>query len=364
MQKEQITDKEAICILAMFITGSSLIIGIGGEAKNDAWISGIVGIIMAVPMLLIYSRILSLFPGKDLFDILNIIFGKILSKIISLIYIWYAFHLGALVLRNFGEFMNIVAMPETPMFMQVLCLGGICIVAVRLGIEIIGRTIVYFIPLIFFIIVVVLLLIIPQMHFQYLKPVLGNGIRTILSGSFSTFSFPFAETVIFICIFNSLKTKKSPYKVYFWGLLISGSIITITTIRNIGVIGNMLDSFYFPSYEVVSMIAIGDFLQRIEVSVSAIFIFGAFIKASICLLAACKGIGKMFNLKDYRTIAIQVGLLMIYFSYTIYDNVMEMRYWAFKIYSYYAFPMEVILPLIIWILAEIKVRNRISNGNG
>lgn len=364
MQKEQITDKEAICILIMFITGSSLIIGIGGEAKNDAWISGIVGIIMAIPMLLIYSRILSLFPGKDLFDILNIIFGKILSKIISLIYIWYAFHLGALVLRNFGEFMNIVAMPETPMLMQILCLGGICIVAVRLGIEIIGRTIVYFIPLLFSIIVVVHLLVIPQLHFQYLKPILGNGIRTILNGSFSTFSLPFAETVIFICIFNSLKTKKSPYKVYFWGLLISGSIIIITTIRNIAVIGNMLDSFYFPSYEAVSMITVGNFLQRIEVSVSAIFIFGAFIKASICLLAACKGIGKMFNLKDYRSIAIQVGLLMIYFSYTIYDNVMEMRYWAFKVYSYYAFPMEVILPLIIWMLAEIKARNIISNGNG
>ena len=49
MQKEQITDKEAIYILIVFIIGSSLIIGIGGDAKNDAWISGIIATIMLFP---------------------------------------------------------------------------------------------------------------------------------------------------------------------------------------------------------------------------------------------------------------------------------------------------------------------------
>jgi spore germination protein KB len=129
-----------------------------------------------------------------------------------------------------------------------------------------------------------------------------------------------------------------------------------TTIRNIAILGNMLGSFYFPSYEAVSMISINNFIQRIEVSVAAVFIFGVFIKTSICLLVACKGIGKMFNLNDYRSVVIQIGLLMIYFSYIVYDNSMDMTYWAFKVYPYYAFPMQVIIPIIIWILGEIKVK--------
>jgi spore germination protein KB len=78
------------------------------------------------------------------------------------------------------------------------------------------------------------------------------------------------------------------------------------------------------------------------------------VKSSICLLVACKGIQKVFNLKDYRSIVIQTGLLMVYFAYTVYDNSMVMKYWAFKVYSYYAFPFQVILPLIIWGVAEIK----------
>ena len=356
MQKEQITDKEAICLLIIFVFGSSLVIGSGGDAKNDGWIAGIVGTIMAIPMLLVYSRLLSLFQGKDLFDILKITLGKVIGKIVAILYIWYAFHLGALVLRNFAEFINTVAMPETPMFVILLSLGAVCIIAVSLGIEVMGRTCTYFLPLLLLIIVAVQLLGISEMHLNYLKPILGNGLTPVLKGGFSTFSFPFAETVLFTGVFSSLKTKKSSLKVYFWGILISGIIMIFVTIRNIAVLGNMLGSFYFPSYEAVSRIRIGNFLQRIEVSVSMVFIFGVFIKSSVCLLVVSKGIGKIFNLKDYRPIVIQTGLLMIYFAYTVYNNIMVMEYWAFKVYSYYAFPFQVILPIIIWILAEIKVR--------
>ena len=92
-----------------------------------------------------------------------------------------------------------------------------------------------------------------------------------------------------------------------------------------------------------------------------VFIFGVFIKGSICLLFVCKGIEKMFKLKDYRTIVIQTGLLMIYFSYIIYDNSMTMKYWAFKVYPIYAFPFQVILPIMIWITAEVKVRKKIMS---
>jgi spore germination protein KB len=157
-------------------------------------------------------------------------------------------------------------------------------------------------------------------------------------------------------LFSALKTKKSPYRVYFWGLLIASVIIIIITVRNIGVLGNMLDSFYYPSYAAVSQINIGEFLQRIEITVSLVFIFGVLMKGSVCLLVATKGISRILHLKDYRSIVIQTGLLMILFAYTVYDTSMEMKYWAFKVYPYYAFPMQVILPIIIWISAEVKAK--------
>jgi spore germination protein KB len=359
MEKEFITDKEAICLFIAFVIGSSLVIGVG-SAKNDSWIAIILGIAMSIPLLVIYARMISLFPGQNLFDISITVFGKIVGSIITTIYSIYAFHLGVLVLNNFGEFLKIVAMPETPLLFSLFCMGMISIVTARLGIEVMARTSTYFLPIVFFVLVIVQLLAIPQFHAEYLKPVLGNGISPVITGGFAAFSFPFCETVLFICLFSSLKSKKSPFRVYKFGILITTFVFIIIALRNIGVLGNILSSYYFPSYEAVRRIKIGDFVQRIEVTVSFVFFIGVLFKSSVCLLAAAKGVSKLFKLNNYRSAVIQIGLMMIYFAYIIYDNSMEMKYWASKIYPYYAFPVQVIIPVIMWIFAEVKIRKSSS----
>jgi spore germination protein KB len=354
MHTERVTDKEAIYIITAFVTGSTLIIGTGGNAKNDAWIAAILGFIMAVPMLLVYARILSLFPNNDLYEILDLLFGKFIGKLISVIYIFYAFHLGALVIRNFGEFINTVAMPETPMYVALISMGLVSIVAARMGIEVMGRTTTYFLPLIFSILTAVLLMGLTGMHFEYLKPVLETGTPVLVQSGFNIFSFPFAETVLFLTLLSSLQSKKSPRKIYLIGAIIPTVMIILTTIRNITTLGSMLDQYYFPSYEAVGRISIGQFVERIEVTVAIVFIFCAFMKTSVCLLAASRGISKLFNLKNYRSITVECGLIMICFSSFLYTDIIQMKYWAFKVYPYYAFPMQVIFPIIIWISAEIK----------
>jgi spore germination protein KB len=356
MRREQISDKEAIFLMIIFIIGSSFILGVGGEAKNDAWISVILGIFMAVPMILIYARLLSLLPDMGLYDILEWAFGKVIGKLFALFYIWYSFHLGALVIRDFGEFTTTIAMPETPMFASMLCLMIVCIVAVRSGVEVMGRISAAVLPLLFVIITAVQLMAIPKMNFHFLKPILGNGLLPVIKAGFSTFSFPFAETVLLMGVFFSLKTKKSPYKVYLLGTAIGGGLIVIVTIRNIVVLGETYTKYYFPAHVAVSMISLGDFLQRIELSVAVIFVFGVFIKSSVCLFVVSKGIAKLFNLTDYRSIVIQSGLLMLYFSVIFADNIMQLTSWAFKIYAFYALPFQVIFPIILLVTVEIKVR--------
>ncbi len=361
MNKEQINDKEAICLLTVFIVGSTLIIGIGGEVNNDKWITGIIGLFLAMPIVLIYARLQSIFQGQDIFDILKVLFGRIGGRIISLIYVWYALHLGSLVTRNFGEFVNVVALPETPMLVPMLAIGMLAVYAVKLGIEVLGRLCSYMLPNLLIILVTVLLLGIPEMKFHHLKPILASGFAPLLKSGFTSFSFPFAETVLFLGVFFTLKTKKSPYKVYFSGLIFAGTIILITTIRNVLLLGELGSSLYFPTHVAVGRITVGVFLQRIEVAVAFVFAVASLIKISISLFVAVKGLSKIFNLNDYRSVVIQTGLLMILFAQILYDDIMSMTDWAMKIYPYYAFPFQVILPIGIWIMAEVK-KNKINVG--
>ena len=68
MRVERITDKQGICLITIFIIGSSILIGTGGEAGNDAWLAGLTGLFMSLPAILVYARISSLFPEKSLRD--------------------------------------------------------------------------------------------------------------------------------------------------------------------------------------------------------------------------------------------------------------------------------------------------------
>jgi spore germination protein KB len=86
-----------------------------------------------------------------------------------------------------------------------------------------------------------------------------------------------------------------------------------------------------------------------------------FVKLCICLIAAGRGIAKALNFSNYRQIIAPVGLLMVILSLIIYSNTREMLDWANKIYPLYAILFQVVLPLIIWIAAEIKVRLVKSN---
>ena len=190
-----------------------------------------------------------------------------------------------------------------------------------------------------------------------------NGVKPVIEGALGSFAFPFCELVVFMLVFDSLGTPSSGYKVYLKALIIGGSFVTFVVMRNIMVLGaGTLEAVYFPSYTAISRVNIGNFLQRLEISVIIEFIVCCYIKISICLLAATKGVSKLFGCKDYRFLVTPIGLLMINLAYLVYDNIMEMVEWAQDIWPYYAFPFQVIFPLLILIAIEIKEWMRNNNN--
>lgn len=356
MNKEIVPTGQSISIAVLFIIGTSLFMGVYGHSGNSSWIALILSMGLAIPLMLIYARLHVLFPGKDLFDMLITVFGGVVGRIISCLFIWYAFHLGSLILRNFGEFTKTVALTSTPMIAPMLCVGLLCIWVVKAGIEVLGRS--AKLLLIFNIVlnVAIFILAIPRFEYHHLLPLFDSGWQTIITDVIGTFAFPFGEIVIFLGAFSSLPKKGSAKKVLISGVLISGMIILLATVRGILVLGpDVLSSLYFPSYVSTGRINIGDFLTRIEASSAVGFVITIFIKASLCLYVVSNGVAKVFNLKSYRSVVLQLGLLMVYFSDFIYKDIMEMQYFTNHINKIYSFPFQIIIPVMLWICAEIVV---------
>ncbi|GAA0182866.1 spore germination protein GerKB [Clostridium sediminicola] len=361
MKNKVISDKQAILLIAVYLIGESSILVMGLEAKKDLWIAIIIGIFIACLLMIVYSRLHYLFPGKNLFDIIEVCCGPFIGKGIILLFTIYMFDLSAIVLRDFGNFISTVSLDETPILIPMIVETLLVVFLVKNGVELAGKWAEFFFPILVFFILIIVLLLIPTMDINNIRPVLYNGIKPSIKGAFAVFSIPLAEIIAFTMVFSNFKTKKSSYKIYFLGLLIGGMLIFIISLTNILVLGVDLTSvLYFPSYNTTTRLNIGGAFQRLEVISAVVFVLGGFIKISILLLSACKGITKIFGYTDYRFIVIPFALLMINLSYFEFDSVTYYREWNMDIYPYYALPFQVILPIIILIIAEIKKKQLLN----
>ncbi|MCY6482901.1 endospore germination permease [Clostridium aestuarii] len=353
--KETLSDKQYISIIILFFTGSNSIFVMGLEAKKDAWLAFILAILITLPMVLIYTRLHTLFPGKDLFDILEICFGKFVGKLMILLYTWFVFYFVSDILVTYSFFINVVNLHYTPTIILNIFLAILCAFGVKKGLTVLGRWSESFVIVPIITLLTIVLLSIPNMKINNILPILQDGIKPILKGTFSTFTFPLIQIVVFTMAFSNFETPKSPYKIYIKGLLISGVYLSILSITNILVLGvNTAGLVYYPAFATISKIVIGDILQRIDILIVITFILGGFVKISILLLCICKGITKLFGYQNYKFIIIPIALLVINLSYFQYDSVMHYFNFNIRIWPYYHFPFQVIFPIITLITAEVK----------
>lgn len=355
---ENISEKQAISIMILFILGSTIVVGSGSLAGRDSWLATTISFLGAVPLYLMYSKILSSFPGLNIYEINEKLLGKYLGKFTSLLYVWFSLHLGALVIRNFGEFILTVSLPETPILVTMLFMGLLCSWMVKEGVEVLGSFSEYFVIIIvFFIVLINTSITLPKMDFDNVRPLLYDGWKPVISASFIALTFPFAETVLLASFISRIKDSKKIKRIYIMGGLCAYLVVFIVTIVNVLVLGPELVSNYnFPSYYVLSKVNIAEFLQRMEILISSVFIITGIVKISSCLFSFCIGIKTVFNLDDYHFLAVPSGILMIGLAYIVYDSIFEMMDFAFKIWPFYATPFEIIIPFFLYLLCLINKR--------
>ncbi|WP_066498509.1 GerAB/ArcD/ProY family transporter [Abyssisolibacter fermentans] len=355
MNKEIITNKQMIILIIMFLAGTTALIIPGMDGKEDFWISIIISILMTIPVVIIISRFNNKLPGKNLFDVIEICFGKYIGKIIMIAYAYYFLEEGTLVLINFGQFVNTAFLNYTPNIVIMISIMLLSVWTVKSGIKVLGKWAEFmFIVFLFFIISSVLFAI-PRMDINNIRPVFYNGINPILKGAFMAFTFPFGEITTFSMVFTKFKEKKSSLKVYLTGLLFGGGIMLIISTTTIFVLGaNRSSMLFHPTFTAISRINVFDTIQRIEVVISTVYALGAFIKISIYFFATSKCFAKIFNIEDYKTLVVPIGLFMIILSNILFIGVLD--YWDYNagIWPYYAIIFEMILPIIIFVILQIR----------
>lgn len=362
-KKSQVTLNQGKFIITLFGFGSSVVMGISTDVKQDTWIAIIVAAIISVPLFVIYARIVRLFPEKNLFEICEILFGKIGGKAITVVIIYYSLHLTSLVTRNFSEFIQISSLSETPQLPIILIILLVSSYLASSNMRAIGK---WSVICVFLVILVVLFTFgasIKQLKVDDLLPFMEYSTSDIAKSAFNIFAFPYAETVMFLCVAEAFRKDFQPYKMFMSALFLITIIFLLVFFRNLTLLGRkMMEVSYYPSYVTARIIEIGDFVARIEGSISSNFMLAGIVKIAVCLTAAANGFKSLFNFTSYRTMVLPAAMVSAAMSITLYANTMDM-FKFINYYAYYAFPFQVIIPIVLWIAGEFYVRKRKTNTN-
>ena len=114
MVKENISLTQLFMLIFNFLLGSAIVIGVGKDAKQDAWIAIILMTLIGIGLMYFYYSINRLLPNKNLFEIMEYCFTRPIAILLSLGYVIYFLYTTTRVIRTFGEMITTAILPNTP----------------------------------------------------------------------------------------------------------------------------------------------------------------------------------------------------------------------------------------------------------
>ncbi len=368
MKSKGIEEKGFMRLIVLAATGISLIVPFGKEAGEDIWLSILIGGAFSLLLYIMYCRIMSLFPGKDLFQILEEVAGKALSNVIILVYLFPALIIGASVLKAYGDFVTTTSIEETPIIIPIIFIAILCIYICKTSFK---STLCRWSYLFFLFNAplpsIVILLLIPQMDLYNVLPVLEQGIKPVLMSALPFYSIGFTEAAFFTLFFFRGKTKKSPFKVYLTALFWIVLLILGVSMATMLVLGpDIYEVTLFPTHNVVTKIRASELLQRLEPIIIVSTVTAGFVKVAVTIFYFSKALSKLFNVSNYKIFVTPVSIVFICAAYIIYETTLDMWEFGFFSYQYFISFYLAAIPFGIWLASERHKRKQkdIKNTNG
>ncbi|PGY08450.1 GerAB/ArcD/ProY family transporter [Bacillus sp. AFS031507] len=363
MEKAKISGSQLFVLIVLFEMGSAILLGLGAEVKQDAWIAILFGLAGGIIVFFIYYRLYMYYPDLPLTSYLQKILGKWFGRFIGLLYIVYFIYIASRVLRDFGELLTTTIYNSTPLFVVNSLMILVIIYGIHKGFEVLARVGEIYFGVVYLTAILGMLLITFSglIHLSNLTPILEHGLKPVIKTFLTTtLTFPFGEMVVFTMLLPFLNDKKNAKIVCLGGMILAGINITITAVINISVLGaGLFQRSTFPLLTTVGRIQIADFIERLDVLFMLYLIIGGFFKISIYYYAAVAGAADIFQFKNQRKLGFPIGMIVLFSSITIASNIAEFLKEGLVIVPIYlSWPFQIIIPSILLIIAFFLNRKK------
>ncbi|MDQ6422440.1 endospore germination permease [Paenibacillus sp. LHD-117] len=331
MPKVQISPAQFAALIVMFVVSSSTLILptlLATQAKQDAWIAAVVGVSVSMLLILIYGKLGTRFPRQSLVEYSQSLLGKIAGKTLMMLFLVYLFIITSGLLSQVGTLASSLFLAQTPSIFVNLLFFAIIVFAVKLGLETFSRAAQLFLPFILLLMLLLLASLLPLIQVRFLTPMLEFGLSPVIKGAITVVGIPFLDLVILLMVFPSVDDSRTAYKVYFGATAFGGLLLVLVILFSTLVLGPYRTGIAdYPFFVLAQKVNIGNFVQRIESIVIAIWMVSLFFKITICYYALLLSAGQIFQLRSYKPLALPIGFIVIALSVTLFPS--SISFWEY-----------------------------------
>ena len=362
------------CFMHSTILRSGFIIS---GTRNDSWAMAFTGLLFTLPIVAIYVALLRKFPGKSLIEIDDIIFGPVVGKVVSVLYLFFFVSLAVLNTRDLGNFVVDYMMPETPIEAIILLFLIGCVYAIHKGIENLMHLSTLLCIIAVGAVVINSILVLKDVQPGFLRPFFQLDLMKYVQGTVSVAAVPMGEILAFTMITPMLGKRKKAAKPLWLGLIFSAVSMTIVMLRDIITLGPLVSIVSLPSFESIRYVSLGGILTRMESIYAVVLVVLFLFKVSILLYAFVLGLTQILsgkgrtspdtdnadqspeaesplNPKNHPPLVLISAALVFFYSIFVFESVMENMNWGATTAPFFSLTFELLLPAVSLLVASLR----------
>ncbi|GMK38307.1 germination protein GerKB [Paenibacillus sp. CCS19] len=360
-----ITPRQLASTVILFLIGSSSLFLLGGNADRDAWMSVVIGVLAGLLLLSgVTLQIQRLEPNRNLIEIFQMYFGRIIGFMFGFIYIIYYSYKCIRNVREFADLSIMFLLPDTPLSMVILMICFIGGYAVIGGPGVFFRMVEVLLPILVMIYVVLFILLLSAglIDLNRLLPMLEKGFKPVWDAAIpEIISFPFGEMVLFLMFwrYTGVDDKGTIMRMTIKGYIFAGTFITLMNIITIASLGQFASWSVVPLLQATTFVELGNILERIDPLVSLLLFSAVYVKLTAYYLGASIAFSYLFRVK-LRIAAIPVGI-GIYVGSFWFKSYMHQVNVGFERNLKVHFPIfQIVIPIVLLLvmLMRKKVRSK------
>ncbi|AKL96012.1 spore germination protein KB [Clostridium aceticum] len=323
-------------------------------AKEASWLSPLVSLMIFIPVVLMMQSVYKNYKDISYMEVMNHILGRIMGKIVLVIYMLWTTAIIALYTRYYSERIVSSIFPNVNMSIFIIVMILLVALVLRTGITVIARMNEIILPIIVFIFFALILFTFPSIDVKNLMPVSSDSIWPIAKASMSINAILSYFFIVFF-ISDKISSKENIKKVGIQTIIfltITNTILIVSTVGSLGY--SITQRIPLPFLIVVKQISLFDILQKLEPVVVVMWISSDFVIIVVFTYIVLQMIKSLFNLSDTKPL-INIFLIFIYiFSLYICNSRFELEQFSAKVFTPVNVVLFIILPFLIFAVGKIR----------